>query len=60
MVAISDRMEMKVSGSLYSITKKHKILITSSFEDDDSAKIILFQDILMILSLQTVVGMKVK
>ena len=49
-----------MSGSLYSIKKKHEILINSSFEDDDSVKIILFQDILMILFLPTVVVMKVK
>ena len=54
------RKEKTVSGSLYSIKKKHEILINSSFEDDDSVKIILFQDILMILFLPTVVVMKVK
>jgi hypothetical protein len=53
-------MQKTMSGSLYSIKKKHEILITSSFEDDDTAKIILFQDILVILFLKIVVGMKVK
>ena len=49
-----------MSGSLHSIKKKHEILITSGFEDDYTVKIILFQDILMILFLQKVVGVKVK
>jgi hypothetical protein len=53
-------MEKRVSGSLRSTKKKHEILIVSSFKDDDSAKTILFQDILMILFLQTVDRMKVK
>jgi len=44
-----------MSGSLQSTKKKHEVLIVSGFKDDDTAKIILFQDILMI-----VVGMKVK
>ena len=55
---IGIRKEKKVSGSLYSIKKKQEILIPSSFEDDDNVKIILFQDILMILFLQTVVEWK--